>query len=167
MSEQATTTLEAGYQARVVARCSTASTVPEEGGPSPDFDLLVIGAGSGGFAAAIKGTELGFRVGLVNTGTLGGTCVNVGCVPSKALIRAAKAWNHAGNHPFAGVMTRQETLEMVNTVLSLVIFTVPGVILGGQLGSRVASRVPQHVLERGLGILFILVAVLTLGEVIL
>ncbi|MEE8391971.1 MAG: hypothetical protein V3S14_14395 [Anaerolineae bacterium] len=40
MSEQATTTLEAGYQARVVARRSTASTVPEEGGPLPDFDLL-------------------------------------------------------------------------------------------------------------------------------
>jgi hypothetical protein len=51
--------------------------------------------------------------------------------------------------------------------LSLVIFTVPGVILGAQLGSRVASHIPQNVLERGLGVLFILVAALTLGEVIL
>jgi len=57
--------------------------------------------------------------------------------------------------------------EVLNTVLSIVIFTVPGVIIGGQLGSRVASRVPQHTLERGLGLLFILVGALTLGEVIL
>lgn len=57
--------------------------------------------------------------------------------------------------------------EGLETVLNLIIFTVPGVILGGQLGSLVASRVPQHALERGLGILFILVAALTLGEVIL
>lgn len=57
--------------------------------------------------------------------------------------------------------------DVLNTVLSLVIFTVPGVIIGGQLGSTVASRISQHVLERTLGILFIIVAVLTLGEVIL
>jgi uncharacterized membrane protein YfcA len=57
--------------------------------------------------------------------------------------------------------------EVLNTVLSIVIFTVPGVIIGGQLGSRVASRIPQHTLERGLGVLFILVGALTLGEVIL
>jgi uncharacterized membrane protein YfcA len=57
--------------------------------------------------------------------------------------------------------------DELNTVLSLVIFTVPGVIIGAQLGSRVASRIPQQVLERGLGVLFILVASLTLGEVII
>lgn len=57
--------------------------------------------------------------------------------------------------------------EMLTTVLSIAMFTVPGVILGGQLGSRVANRVPQHMLERGLGVLFTLVAALTLGEVIL
>ena len=57
--------------------------------------------------------------------------------------------------------------EVLTTVMSLVIFTVPGVILGAQLGARVASHIPQQVLERGLGILFILIAALTLGEVIL
>lgn len=57
--------------------------------------------------------------------------------------------------------------EVLTTVLSIVIFTVPGVILGAQLGSRVASHIPQKVMERGLGILFILVAALTLGEVLL
>jgi len=76
-----------------------------------DFDLLVIGGGSGGFAAAIKGEELGYRVGIINGGTIGGTCVNVGCVPSKTLIRAAEAWHNAGYHPFLGVKTSQTNLD--------------------------------------------------------
>ncbi len=76
-----------------------------------DFDLLVIGSGSGGFAAAIKGDELGHRVGIINGGTIGGTCVNVGCVPSKTLIRAAEAWHIAGHHPFIGVNTTQSALD--------------------------------------------------------
>jgi uncharacterized membrane protein YfcA len=57
--------------------------------------------------------------------------------------------------------------EVLDTVLIIVIFAVPGVIIGAQLGSRVASRVSQHTLERGLGVLFILVGALTLGEAIL
>ena len=52
------------------------------------YDLVVVGAGSGGFAAAIRGAELGAQVALIGHGTIGGTCVNVGCVPSKTLIRA-------------------------------------------------------------------------------
>ncbi len=56
-----------------------------------DFDLVIIGGGSAGFGAAIKGAELGARVVMASAGTLGGTCVNVGCVPSKTLIRAAEA----------------------------------------------------------------------------
>lgn len=52
------------------------------------FDLAVIGAGSAGFSAAITAADTGARVALIGFGTLGGTCVNVGCVPSKAMIRA-------------------------------------------------------------------------------
>jgi len=67
------------------------------------FDLAVLGGGAAGFAAAIKGAEQGARVALIEGGTLGGTCVNVGCVPSKTLIRAAEAQHRRGHHPFAGV----------------------------------------------------------------
>jgi len=63
-----------------------------------DLDFLVLGGGSGGFAAAIAACDLGKRVGLLNTGPLGGTCNNRGCIPSKALIRAAEAWWRAGRH---------------------------------------------------------------------
>ncbi|WP_157046734.1 mercury(II) reductase [Roseovarius sp. 217] len=59
--------------------------------PEGDYDLVVIGAGSAGFSAAITAAEGGKRVALIGHGTIGGTCVNVGCVPSKTMIRAAEA----------------------------------------------------------------------------
>ena len=55
------------------------------------YDLIVIGAGSAGFSASITAADAGNPVALVGHGTIGGTCVNVGCVPSKAMIRAAEA----------------------------------------------------------------------------
>ena len=55
------------------------------------YDLIVIGAGSAGFSASITAADAGNRVALVGHSTIGGTCVNVGCVPSKAMIRAAEA----------------------------------------------------------------------------
>ena len=69
------------------------------------YDLLVVGGGSAGFAAAIKGAESGARVAIIEGGTLGGTCVNVGCVPSKTLIRAAEANHRRSRHGFAGIAT--------------------------------------------------------------
>ncbi len=103
----------AGYTASVKERLplQTSGIEPSDDRPQYDFDLLVVGGGSGGFAAAITATELGKRVALINSGTIGGTCVNVGCVPSKTLIRAAEAWHTAGHHPFAGVNTAQVALD--------------------------------------------------------
>src|SRR2546426_513888 len=68
-----------------------------------EFDLLVVGVGSAGFAAATKAANLGARVAMVEGGTLGGTCVNVGCVPSKTLIRAAEAQHRRVQHGFRGI----------------------------------------------------------------
>jgi mercuric reductase len=76
-----------------------------------DFDLIVIGGGSAGFAAAIKGIDLGAKVAIVEANTIGGTCVNVGCLPSKTLIQVAKAWHSADNHPFKGADTKQGDLD--------------------------------------------------------
>jgi mercuric reductase len=59
------------------------------------YDLAVIGAGSAGFSAAITAAEQGAQVALIGSGTIGGTCVNVGCVPSKTMIRAAEALHGA------------------------------------------------------------------------
>ncbi|MBA3797218.1 MAG: FAD-dependent oxidoreductase, partial [Chloroflexi bacterium] len=57
---------------------------------SDPFDLLILGSGSTAFAAAIGAGELGARVAMVERRTLGGTCVNRGCLPSKNLIEAAR-----------------------------------------------------------------------------
>ncbi|MFQ6674573.1 MAG: FAD-dependent oxidoreductase, partial [Fidelibacterota bacterium] len=70
---------------------------------SADYDLVVIGTGGGGMGAALKAQELGMTVLIVEAGTIGGTCVNIGCVPSKTLIRAAEVYHKAKNHPFKGI----------------------------------------------------------------
>lgn len=95
---------KAGYGARVreVPRATAAPGVTRR---SADYDLVIVGGGSAGFAAAIKGAELGARIALVEGGTLGGTCVNVGCVPSKTLIRAAEAQHRRTRHGFNGIAT--------------------------------------------------------------
>ncbi len=73
-------------------------------GDGAAYDLIVIGAGSAGFSAAITAAEAGARVLLIGHGTIGGTCVNIGCVPSKTMIRAAEALHrsHTAGR-FAGV----------------------------------------------------------------
>ena len=92
----------AGYRPGALARAGAAASQAASG---TDFDLLVVGSGSAAFAAAIRAVEGGLRVGMVEQGTLGGTCVNVGCVPSKALLRATETLWVAGHHPFAGAPT--------------------------------------------------------------
>ena len=60
-----------------------------------NYDLAVIGAGSAGFSAAITAAEQGANVALIGHSTIGGTCVNVGCIPSKTMIRAAETLHQA------------------------------------------------------------------------
>ncbi len=93
----------AGYRARVneQPRSPEAPSVVVRSGGA--FDLVVVGGGSAGFAAAIKAAELGAGVAVIEAGTLGGTCVNVGCVPSKTLIRAAEAQHRRVHHGFRGI----------------------------------------------------------------
>src|SRR5437773_4379584 len=59
--------------------------------PRPRYHLVVIGAGTGGLVAAAGAAGLGAKVALIEKHLMGGDCLNVGCVPSKALIRAARA----------------------------------------------------------------------------
>ncbi len=111
----------AGYQAQVLrrepaadnggaARSSFPQTRPASEGET-DFDLIVVGGGSAGFAAAIRAAEEGARVLMVNHGPIGGTCVNIGCVPSKFLIRAMEHYHRAGEARYAGVHTAQAALH--------------------------------------------------------
>jgi len=77
-----------------------------------DADLVVVGSGGAAMAAAIEARKRGARAILVERGTLGGTCVNRGCVPSKALLAAAAARQAALDHRFRGVPTRGEAVDV-------------------------------------------------------
>ena len=81
------------------------------------YDLAVIGAGSAGFSAAITAAELGARVALIGHGTIGDTCVNTGCVPSKNLIRATEALHHAVAATRFGGITAQARVADWRTVV--------------------------------------------------
>ncbi|GAC1566824.1 MAG: mercury(II) reductase [Vulcanimicrobiaceae bacterium] len=83
--------------------CPPAEDVDSSNSPG----VVVIGAGSAGFSAAIRASELGANVTLVGYGAIGGTCVNIGCVPSKTLIRTVEAVHHANSASrFGGVVAR-------------------------------------------------------------
>jgi mercuric reductase len=82
----------------------------------PDHDLIVLGSGSAAFAAAITATESGARVALMEANLVGGTCVNVGCVPSKAMLAAADLYRRAGHQPFAGIATRAQGVDLSRLV---------------------------------------------------
>jgi pyruvate/2-oxoglutarate dehydrogenase complex dihydrolipoamide dehydrogenase (E3) component len=79
------------------ARLIDAVHPPDWTNPTPRgrYDLVVIGAGTGGLVSAAIAAALGARVALVERGLMGGDCLNVGCVPSKALLRAARGWTAA------------------------------------------------------------------------
>jgi mercury(II) reductase len=81
------------------------------------YDLVVVGAGSAGFSAAITAAEQGAQVALIGSGAIGGTCVNIGCVPSKTLIRAAETLHNARVAArFAGITADAQLNNWQNTV---------------------------------------------------
>lgn len=78
---------------------------------STKLNVTIIGAGSAGFAAAIRAAEEGAEVTVIEASTIGGTCVNVGCVPSKILIRAAHVAHLQARHPFPGLVRHAPLLD--------------------------------------------------------
>jgi mercuric reductase len=106
---------QAGYRAEIVTEAGT-TTAPTErvakptsGEPSKadssgsfDYDLLIIGTGAAGMSAAIRASELGRSAAIVEGAEVGGTCVNVGCVPSKNLLEAANHY-HVARTGFPGI----------------------------------------------------------------
>src|SRR6185312_8725482 len=91
------------------ARPATSYNMPGSSGDvmSEKFDLVVVGGGSGGIATARRAAEYGARVALAESGRLGGTCVNVGCVPKKIMWNAAElggARHHAIDYGFSLAM---------------------------------------------------------------
>jgi dihydrolipoamide dehydrogenase len=77
-----------------------------------EFDILVLGGGSGGYATALRAVQLGFTVGLVEKAKLGGTCLHNGCIPTKALLHSAELADHARDSAKYGVNVTLDSIDM-------------------------------------------------------
>ena len=78
-----------------------------------DFDVLVIGAGPGGYVAAIRAAQLGLNTACAESReTLGGTCLNVGCIPSKALLHASELFEEAAHGTLAKWGVKVDKVEL-------------------------------------------------------
>ncbi|MFD1484282.1 dihydrolipoyl dehydrogenase [Lacticaseibacillus baoqingensis] len=80
-----------------------------------DLDTVVIGAGPGGYVAAIRAAQMGQKVTVIENTFIGGVCLNVGCIPSKALINAGHAFQEAQGGSVFGVESKGATLNWAKT----------------------------------------------------
>ncbi|MDF0725352.1 dihydrolipoyl dehydrogenase [Cytobacillus sp. S13-E01] len=104
-----------------------------------ETDTLVIGAGPGGYVAAIRAAQLGQKVTIVEKGTLGGVCLNVGCIPSKALISAGHRYDHAKHSEDMGIKAENVTVDFskVQEWKSGVVNKLTGGVAGLLKGNKV------------------------------
>lgn len=109
---------DTGYQPGALRPLAspTAPHTRSTGGGGGEWDLAIVGSGGAAFAAAIRATNLGARVAIVERDLVGGTCVNVGCIPSKTLLAAAATYRHASHHPFAGIPTNTRPVDLATLV---------------------------------------------------
>lgn len=82
-----------------------------------DYDVVILGAGSGGYAAALRAAQLGLKVALIEGDKVGGTCLHRGCIPTKALLHTAEVADEMREGPSIGVKGSFEGIDMpaVNT----------------------------------------------------
>ncbi len=78
-----------------------------------EFDLVILGGGSGGYAAALRGSQLGLTVALIEEGKLGGTCLHRGCIPTKALLHAGEIADSAKHAAEYGVTAEFIAMDML------------------------------------------------------
>lgn len=129
-ARQASVALEAGVQAETLVKAirakgfdaklqsaavkkpaSPATPLASVSGAGTGLMVVIIGSGSASFAAALRAAEEGATVTIVESGVVGGTCVNVGCVPSKILIRAAQMAHQQAHHPFSAIEKRTPRID--------------------------------------------------------
>ncbi|WP_018216471.1 dihydrolipoyl dehydrogenase [Salinispora vitiensis] len=93
-------------------RCSQATWELDVSEPNETFDIVILGGGSGGYAAALRAAELGLSVALVEKGKLGGTCLHNGCIPTKALLHAAEIADQTRESEQFGVKAELVGIDM-------------------------------------------------------
>ncbi len=86
--------------------------MPEGSDEGNQFDVVILGAGSGGYACALRAAQLGLSVALVEKDKVGGTCLHVGCIPTKALLHAAEVADAARESEKFGVQATLDGIDM-------------------------------------------------------
>ncbi len=80
------------------------------------YDLIVIGSGPGGYVAAIRASQLGMKVGIVEKAELGGVCLNWGCIPTKALLKSAQVFEYINHAADYGISVKESTADFKGMV---------------------------------------------------
>lgn len=105
-----------------------------------DFDLIVIGAGPGGYVAAIRAAQLGMKTAIIEREALGGVCLNWGCIPTKALLKSGEVYEtlgHLGDYGLAGDKPRFDVAKVVDRSRKV----------AAQLNSGVGFLMRKHKIE--------------------
>ncbi|GHH99222.1 dihydrolipoyl dehydrogenase [Neobacillus kokaensis] len=76
-----------------------------------EYDVVIIGGGTGGYVAAIRASQLGLKAAVVEKGKLGGTCLHAGCIPSKALLRSAEVYTQTKNAAQYGILAPEVSFD--------------------------------------------------------
>jgi dihydrolipoamide dehydrogenase len=105
-----------------------------------DFDLIVIGAGPGGYVAAIRASQLGLKTAIVEREALGGVCLNWGCIPTKALLKSAELYEQLGHVEAFGVKIEGRSFDFANIIAR-------SRAVADQLSSGVAFLMKKHKIE--------------------
>ncbi|MBR3137178.1 MAG: dihydrolipoyl dehydrogenase [Clostridia bacterium] len=124
-----------------------------------DFDLIVVGAGPGGYEAALHAAKLGLKTAVVEQREVGGTCLNRGCIPTKALLHASTVYEEAKNGPALGV-----TADNLSYDLSAMFAYKQQVVEKLRSGIESLFKAAKVTLLRGMGTLTAADAVSVTGE---
>jgi len=81
-----------------------------------NFDIIILGSGPGGYVAAIRASQLGMKVAIVEKESLGGVCLNWGCIPTKALLKSAQVFNYINHASDYGITVDKPTAEFGNMI---------------------------------------------------
>ena len=83
-----------------------------------DFDIIIIGSGPGGYVAAIRASQLGKKVAVIEKAEVGGICLNWGCIPTKALLKSAQVYNYMKHAPNYGINIEGEILADFQAIIA-------------------------------------------------
>lgn len=106
--------IDTKYQLGIIEEVSLQEKVVSS--DEEDYDFIIIGSGAAAFSAAIKAVEYGAKVAMIERGIVGGTCVNIGCVPSKTLLRAGEVNDLVKINPFTGLSTSAGEVDLASLV---------------------------------------------------